>query len=166
MKRFRFLLLTIALILALVPTGMVQAQKSAPSLTGTINYWLVAHLGQFDAEGRLLVWEGTITGDIEGVMKWWFVLGGGPPNMPGTAHVSFYEARWEIFDSAGDLVLAGESAGVTARPPGKDGIWTGNGKVTEAYGDFEDWNGRQSYESGSVIWAPFPFYGTGIFRIN
>ncbi len=167
MKKLSLVLVALALLLALLPAGMAQAEKPAPSLTGTIDYWLVAHLGQLDAEGRLLVWDADIDiGDIiGGTAKWWFVPAGGPPNMPDAAHVSFYEARWEIFDSGGNLVLAGESAGVTAKPTGKDGIWTGNGKVTEAYGDFADWDGRRVYEAGNVNWV-FPYSGSGIFRIN
>jgi hypothetical protein len=150
----------------LVNLGTVLAdddEKPAPSLTCTITYNFVGHLGEFDDELRLLVWDGEIHGDIEGRILWWFVLEGGQP-MPDTAHVSFYEARWEILDGD-DLLLAGDSSGTTAKPPGKDGIWRGNGIVTEAYGEFEDWNGRQTYEGGNVNWD-FPYSGEGIFRIN
>lgn len=40
--------------------------KKAPSLTCTIEYVFVGHFGKTDAEGRLLVWDGEIDGDIEG----------------------------------------------------------------------------------------------------
>ncbi len=145
------------------------AIKPAPSLRSTIDYVFVGHLGIFDPEGRRLVWEGEFHGDIEGHGLWWFVRGGGPPNMPDAAHVSFYEARWEIWDGD-DLLLAGESAGTTAlnrtEPrPDKDGIWRGQGIVTEANAPFEDWNGRHVYEGGNVNWD-FPYSGQGIFRIN
>ncbi len=160
--------LALALMLVLgtilVDHDAVWAKKPAPSLTSTIDYWLVAPLGETDGEGRLLVWDGTISGDIEGEIKYWFYPEGGPPNMPETAQVLFYEARWEIWDG-GDLLLAGESAGQTATPPGKDGIWRGKGIVTEANGDFADWIGRQTYEGGNVNWD-FPWSGSGIFRIN
>jgi len=159
------LVIALALILLLIPTGMALAEKPAPSLHCTIDYVFVGHLGVTDAEGRLQVWEGTISGDIEGSTKWWFVLGGGPPNMPLSSKASHYEARWEIFDSAGILVLTGDSSGVTASPPDKDGIWNGHGKVTDANGEFEDWIGRQTREAGSVIWV-FPYSGSGTFRIN
>jgi hypothetical protein len=159
------LFIALILILMLVPTFIAQANKPAPALKCTIEYSYVGHLEEFDDEGRLQVWEGTISGDIEGSTKWWFVLGGGPPNMPDSSKASHYEARWEIFDLAGNLVLAGDSSGVTASPPDKDGIWNGHGKVTEAYGEFEDWIGRQTHEAGSVIWV-FPFSGSGTFRIN
>ncbi len=147
-----------------IDLAKAAAKKPAPSLRSTIDYWFVGHLGETDSEGRLRVWDGEIHGDIEGQMVWWFVPGGGPPNMPDAAHVSFYEARWEIWD--GDaLLLAGNSAGSTALPPGKDGIWRGNGIVTEAGAGFEDWNGRHVREGGNVDWD-FPYSGQGIFRIN
>lgn len=163
MKTLISLLLTLALILALVPAGIAQAKKPAPTLACTITYDFVGHYGIFDDEERLLVWHGEIHEDIEGVILWWFVLEGGP-TIPDTAHVSFYEARWEILDGD-DLLLAGDSSGTTAKPPGTDSIWRGNGIVTEAYGEFEDWNGRQTYEGGNVNWD-FPYSGEGIFRIN
>ena len=143
---------------------LAAKKKPLPALNNSISYVFVGHLQTFDGAGRLLVWEGEIHGDIEGEMKWWFVLGGGPPNMPDAAHVSFYEARWEIWDGS-TLLLAGESGGTTARPPGKDGIWRGNGMVTEAYGAFEGWNGRPMFEGGNVNWT-FPYSGQGMFRIN
>ncbi len=156
--------LALALLLVLGTVMADNAAKPAPSLRCTIDYVFVGHLGVTDAEGRLLVWEGNIHGDIEGQILYWFVPAGGPPNMPDWAHVSFYEARWEIWDGE-VLLLAGDSAGTTASPPGKDGIWRGNGIVTEAYGEFEDWIGRQTYEGGNVNWD-FPYSGEGIFRIN
>lgn len=138
--------------------------KTAPSLKCTIEYVFVGHLGIFDTDGRLLVWEAEIHGDIEGTMKWWFVLGGGPPNMPDEAHSSFYEARWEIW-SGSDLLLAGESAGQTATPADKDGIWNGHGMVTETSPKYEPWNGRRIKEGGNVNFI-FPYSGEGTFRIN
>ena len=160
--------LALALLLVLgtvlVDDAAIWAKKPAPSLTCTIDYEFVGHLGETDDDERLLVWDGEIHGDIEGQILFWIVPDGGPPNMPFAAHASFYEARWEIY-VAGDLVLAGDSAGTTATPLGKDGIWRGEGIVTEAYGEFEDWIGRQSYEGGNVNWD-FPFSGSGVFRIN
>ena len=85
-----------------------------------------------------------------------------------TGQVSHYVARWEIWDGE-DLLLAGDDAGTTTTPPGKDGIWRGNGIVTEASDEFEDWIGRQMYGYGSVTWVipgVLPFDGEGIFRIN
>ncbi len=136
--------------------------KPAPTLTCTIEYVNVASKKIFDAAGRRLVWDGEIHGEIEGRMLWWFVKGGGPPEQ--SDHVVFYEARWEIL--VGDnLVLAGESSGTTACPPDRDGIWRGNGKVTEANGEFEGWLGRQEFECGNVVMTK-PAYGEGMVRFN
>ena len=158
------LVLMLVLGTVLVDHDVAWAKKPAPSLIGTTTYWYVAPAGIIDGEGRLLVWEGTISGDIDGVILYWFYIDGRTPPVPGTANVLFYEARWEIFDGDGLLLLAGESAGTTAKPPGKDGIWRGNGIVTEAEGDFAEWIGRQTYEDGNVNWETMS--GSGIFRIN
>ena len=172
MKRLMSIPLTLALILALVSAGMTQAEKPAPSLTCAITYDFAAHLGIFDDEGRLLAWDGEIHGDIEGVILWWFDLAGSWTS----GQVSHYVARWEIWsddpfveNSEAVLLLAGHSAGTTAKPPGKDGIWRGNGIVTYASDGFQDWAGRQEYEAGSVTWVIpglLPLDGEGTLRIN
>jgi hypothetical protein len=140
-------------------------------LTGEIVYVFVGHLGETDDEGRTLIWEGTIQGDISGTMKWWF----GPSPAPGQNYlggtVAYYAGRWEIWDHEGqNLLLAGESAGktvspITAEGERLDGMWDGHGVVTEARGRFNPLKGRHIYETGPVIWD-FPFYGTGIFTIH
>jgi hypothetical protein len=128
----------------------VLAKKPVSALNCTIDYVLARHLGIFDSEGRILAWDGTIHGDLEGRVLWWFVPGGGPPSMPDAARVGFYEARWEIWNGD-DLLLAGESSGSTALPPNKDGIWRGNGVVTEAGAGYEAWLDRPTKEGGSVV---------------
>ena len=156
--------LALALLVVLGTVLADDDEKPAPSLRCTITYNFVGNQGIFDTEGRLLAWDGLIDGDIEGQILWWFDL----TRKRSTGKVSHYVARWEIWD--GDaLLLAGDSAGTTAKPPGKDGIWRGNGTVTEAYGEFEDWIGRPTYEGGSVTWeipGVKPLGGEGIFRIN
>ena len=154
----------------------VAAKKTAPTLQNTIDFDLaVIHGIPDDAEGRVLVWLADISGDINGKVAWWFVPPWGPPSP--SANVSFYEARWEIWETCtpikgteldcSNLLLAGNSSGTTAqaRRQEKDGIWRGNGVVTEAYGDFAGWNGRRIFEGGNVDWA-FPYSGEGKFRIN
>ena len=64
--------LAVTLLLVLGTVLADDAKKPAPSLTCTITYDFVGHLGEFDPEGRLLVWDGEIHGDIEGVILWWF----------------------------------------------------------------------------------------------
>ena len=137
-------------------------------LTSEIDYWFVGHLNQWDDEGRLLVWEGTIEGDFTGEIKYWFVI---PSPVSGSAYVGgeveFYSARWEIWDGE-ELLLAGESAGKTVFPDGADGMWDGHGVVTEASKGFNPLKGRKVYETGPVIVGsnpPVSYSGTGMFVI-
>jgi uncharacterized protein (TIGR02246 family) len=156
----------LALVL-LVALGPVLAGDTATTplsaITCTITYNFVGHLGTIDDEGRLLAWDGEIHGDIEGVIKWWFDL----THSRQIGQTSYYAARWEIYDLAGNLILAGDDAGTTAKPTGEDGIWRGKGTVTEASAEFEDWIGRQVYDGGNVTWdeSGFPKDGEGTFRI-
>jgi hypothetical protein len=147
-------------------------------LTSQIDYRFVGHLEQWDDEGRLLVWKGTIAGDFTGEMKWWFVM---PSPVSGSGEykggsVTFYSARWEIWDGE-ELLLAGESAGKTIFPDGADGMWDGHGVVTEASRGlkgrkkskgFKRLKGRKVYETGPVILGdrpPVTYSGTGMFVI-
>jgi hypothetical protein len=142
-------------------SGFAQAKQ----LTGRIDYQHVGHRGETDDQGRRLIWEGTIEGDLTGTMKWWFDAS---PPAPNTAYnggrVAYYAGRWEIWDVHGTLLLAGESAGKTVLPKGEDGIWDGHGVVTEASGHFNALKGLRISETGPVLLGPFPS-GTGIFVI-
>ena len=165
-------LTSLLFVLSMTLTGpMAFADDNAVhrgQLTSEINYWFVGHYGQFDDEGRLLVWEGSIEGDFTGDMKWWFEMpspASGGPYEGGS--VAFYAARWEIWDGE-SLLLAGESAGKTVFSDGADGMWDGHGIVTEAHGRFNPLKGRKMYETGPVfvgLTPPVSFSGTGMFVI-
>lgn len=163
MKKSICLLLTLPLILALASAGMTETDKPAPTLTGTTEYDFVGYLGQFDAEGRLLGWEGTISGDIEGTIQWWMVV-----PFATTGQVSHYDCRVVILDAAGELLLAGDEAGSTTVRHGKNSIWRTNGIVTDASEEFENWLGRQVHEEGHFTWAApgVPDHGYGTSRVN
>lgn len=157
-------------LIALGSSAALATQGAAPngSLVSQIDYVFVAYLGQLDQEGRLLVWEATIGGDVNGEMKWWFEV----PSPVAASSFSFYTGRWEVW-SDGKLVLAGESAGKTVFPNGvypnaPDGVWDGHGVVTEAYGRYGLLKGRRIYETGPVVIGetpPVSFHGTGMFTI-
>jgi hypothetical protein len=138
------------------------------ALVNKIDFLFVGHLDEFDDKGRLLIWEAAIEGELTGIAKWWFVVPGPIPDVffnPGS--ISFYEARWEIWDEDEiTLLLAGESAGKTVFRDGEDGIWDGFGVVTEAHGNLNPLKGRKIYESGPVLLGNFPYVGTGMFLIH
>ena len=161
MKKSIFLLLTLTLIWAIAPAEMAQAKKPAPSLEGTTEYIYVGYLGYTDGEGRTLVWEGTISGDIEGVIQWWI----GPTT--GTGSVVHYDDRCVILDENDVLLLAVEESGSTTYRDGQDPIWRTNGVVTDGSGGFEDWIGRQTHADGNVEFPPDELPGgMGTFRVN
>ncbi|UCD40506.1 MAG: SgcJ/EcaC family oxidoreductase, partial [Candidatus Bathyarchaeota archaeon] len=165
------LLLVLGTVLA--DDAAIEAQKSAQSLTGTTAYDFFGadDPPTVDAEGRVLCWKGSISGDIEGVILWWFDM----DRFVTIGQVSHWVDRWEIWSDdplenpeEAVLLLAGDEAGTTTAPPGEDGFWWGKGIVTEASAEFEDWIGRQMYDGGNVTWAApgLPDCGEGTFRIN
>ena len=168
MKKSICLLLTLSVILVLVSAGMAAAKKPAPSLEGITAYIYVGYLEKFDSEDRWLVWEGSISGDIEGVIQWWI------GEITTTGGVSHYDDRCVILGENDELLLAGEESGSTTTRGGQDKIWRTNGVVTDASDQFEGWIGRQTHADGNVelleidtpdgpILIPG---GTGTFRIN
>jgi len=168
--------LLLVLSMTLAGTTALAADNAVPNgrLTSQIDYWYVGDQNITDSAGRLLVWDATIEGAFTGEMKWWFEL---PPVEDGVfdaGFARFYAARWEIWDAAGRLLLAGESAGKTVFPFGEfpavaDGMWDGHGVVTEAKGKLNPLKGRKMYETGTVIWGTEPtdpfLSGRGMFLI-
>jgi len=157
MKKLFFLVSTLALILTLLPPAMTQAKKPAPSLTCTIEYWWMPG------------WVGIISGDIEGLIVW--PPGGGYFKVAGqTSHYGGGEIAFEIYDwDTGDLLMVGgDSHGSTTVRHGKNSIWRSSGTITEAYGPYEDWIGRNVYQGGNFTWAApgEPEHGMGIMRVN
>ncbi len=150
--------LALALLLVLGTVMADNANKPAPSLRCTIEYWWMPG------------WEGTISGDIEGYIVW--PPGSDPMRFAG--QTSHYVGRFEIWDSdpALDpdavLLLTGEGAGSTTIRHGRDSIWRSNGIVTGASDEFVDWIGRRVHQEGHFTWfAPgVPDHGTGTFRVN
>ncbi len=163
MKLMKLLLISTFVLFASTAT----AEKSAP-LNATLEYYFVGHLGEFDSEGRLLAWQGTTSGDINGIIRWWMVV---PFSITG--QVTHFQERWEIWDETDSFILlAGYNAGTTTNRPGKTGVWRSNGVVT--YVDpytpaLAKWYGRHMHESGEFFWlfpgGP-PSHGDGKFRVN
>jgi hypothetical protein len=109
-----------------------------------------------------LAWEGTIQGDVNGVIRWW-------AEFPLTG-----VGRWEIwacqpiypsdcaFDNPALLIMAGYDAfGYVS-----DTDWEGKGIVTYANEQYAEWFGRRITDGG---WVEFvggvPSHGEGPFTI-
>lgn len=152
---------------AAAQNSLVQSaleKKPAPTLTVTTTYQFVGTLGILDAEGRLLAWQGTVSGDIVGVIRWWMVV----ESMSYTGQASHYVDRFEIWSAAGELLLAGDEAGTTTARHGKNSNWRTNGTVTEVASGLEDWLGRTEHAEGHFTWAApgLPYEGYGTIRIH
>ncbi len=138
-------------------------------ITSEIDYQYVGNLEHTDGEGRLLVWEATVRGDLAGKIKWWLVNPSPASEIEYIGgRLTFYAARWECW-AGEELFLAGETAGKIDFRDGADGAWDGHGVVTEAGGKYESLIGRHVYETGPVRVGsnpPMSFSGTGIFVIH
>jgi len=157
MKRL-IVLLALSFIVALVPA--VSAQPNKP-----LRY---EESGEMASYG----WVGTVdSGDLEGYTLICVTLvlefRGGEPFVDAK-NVYFFEL-WFIGDGieyvdgevTGDVVLAGFDEGVTRF---KNGEFTGNGIVTEAYGDWSDLIGHKEHVSGTVDFSDWTF--TSTMQIN
>ena len=122
----------------------------------------------------LLAWEGTIQGDVNGVIRWWI----------DTTETAFpiYVGRWELLDCQPPgvpidcrldalVIMAGYSAGTNLLPP-VDGFveWSGKGVVTfvgAEYTQYAKWFGRRTTEGGwySLDEGGNPTDGVGPFMI-
>jgi hypothetical protein len=158
------LMLGLLALVLFMPVGHASATQP---LRGVHDYVFV---NEFDpARGLVLVWEGNISGDIEGCIQWWAAA---PPAVTGQA--THYDLRWEIWDSCeadATLLLGGSESGSTTVRNLKNSNWRTNGIVEDAAPEFEEWIGRRSHMSGHFEWVilaegPVPSHGDGIFRLN
>jgi len=136
------------------------AIKPAPALNCTIDYWWVRDNAPDPFPGH---WEATISGDINGHAVY---PGGAMRIAGGTSH---YGGSFEIYDSpGGNLLMAGDGHGSTTVRHGKNSNWRTSGTVTEAYGQYADWEGRRVHQEGTFTWDDdgAPKDGSGIFRVN
>jgi len=118
-----------------------------------------------------LVWQGTVEGDIEGVIRWWVEFDP-DPDTGGFGSLG----RWELwdcepdypspgcdFDNPGQLIMAGHD--VFAYVSGNE--WAGKGIVAYAREDYAEWSGSRITDGGYVDYDAdgFPEYGEGPFVI-
>ena len=156
--------LALALLLVLgtvLSGGAAQAKKTTPPLTCATEYFFVGHLEPYD-----LAWVGPVSGDIEGVIKWYLLSRSPHPAPPSQVGQMLF--RWEIWDKDEEvLLLEGEERERTIVRHGKNSVWRANGIVTEASGEFEDYIGSQMHDGGNFTWAEpgLPEHGFGTLRI-
>ncbi len=186
MKKSIAVFALVVFLVAFVAVGLALAKKGTPPLTCATEYFFKGNLGIFDAEGRLLGWVGPISGDIEGVIKWWLISSAPHPAPP--AQVGQMLFRWEIWDEewssdmelwdreAWDnwdngervLSLAGDEEERTIVRHGKNSVWRANGIVAEASEEYEDYIGSRMHDGGNFTWDPetgSPDHGFGTLRV-
>ena len=112
-------------------------------------------------------WDGTITfedGSIYGIR---FIHLS--DKMTGVAY--HFGERWEIYDPQNptNVLMAGDDEGVSPGPKFPDPTkYVMNGNVTDAYGDFAEWLGRNVHMSGVITYdeSGNPLTAPGTFRTN
>ena len=165
MKKLTAVLALVAFLVAFIAVGLALAKKTTPPLTCATEYFFVGHLDPPE-----LCWVGPISGDIDGVIKWWLLSGAPHPAPP--AQVGQMLFRWEIWDEGENvLLLEGEERERTIVRHGKNSVWRANGIVTFGNPDvenLEDYIGSQMHDGGNFTWDPdtgFPDHGFGTLRI-
>jgi len=113
-----------------------------------------------------LVWEGTIQGDVKGVIRWWAEFAP-PTTFTGVG-------RWELWDCAPEYPISCDYEDTTLlMMAGYDVFgyvsatdWEGKGIVTYANEQYAEWFGRRITDGGWVEFVGgFPYYGEGLFTI-
>jgi hypothetical protein len=100
----------------------------------------------------VFIWNGTISGDIEGVMTFWATGYGGPGRDVGNVH--FFTEYWVIENEYGKI--EGIDSGLTGYA---NWMYRMNGIVTSAEGIYEDLVGHQVHMDGQITWFTFDDLG-------
>ena len=157
--------------LALLVASPAPAGDNAPWLESDTAYYFAGN--QVRDPSWLLAWEGTIQGDVNGVIRWWVDLDEWfPPD---------YVTRWEVLDCDPDdppsscphdpalVIMAGYSAGTNLAPVDDVVEWLGKGVVTfvgAEYPQYAKWFGRRTTEGGwYYLVGGGPTNGVGPFMI-
>jgi len=141
-----------------------QAKKTTPPLTCATEYFFEGDVPPYE-----LAWVGPVSGDIQGVIKWWLLSRS--PHPPPPAQVGQMLFRWEIWDEGENvLLLEGEERERTIVRHGKNSVWRANGIVTYGnpdVGNLKDYIGSQMHDGGNFTWAApgLPDHGFGTLRI-
>ena len=113
-----------------------------------------------------LVWEGTVEGDVEGVIRWWVEF------TPAGAFAA--AGRWELWACAPEYPIVCDygdpglliMAGYETFKYVSDVDWEGKGIVTYANEEYAEWFGRRTNDGGYVEFdGGLLSYGEGWFTI-
>jgi len=157
MKKATIVFLVLVLAMVLMAAGAAEA---GGTLDGSTEYHFMGEL----YEGKVLIWQGTIEGDIEGIIRWYL-----ESEMIPTGQASHYDVTWDIRDKdSGNMIMAGEDSGSTTARLGKNSNWRTNGIVTFANGDYSEWQGHHVHMGGNFTWAApgVPDEGAGYFFVG
>ena len=172
MKRTVSLLVVLAVVLALLPAAVVQA-TGTPDATGTLEATTTHTMvspPEFEDGRWMLAWQGEITGDINGTIKWWLdtenwtawdnIVNDLPPEP-----VSHYISKGRVYDSdSGELLLETLGRGETTMTTT---TWWGNAIVTFADPAlFPGWEGKGVREAGEFDVTTTPWTGTSTFKLT
>lgn len=175
--KMRKKIISLFLIATILPISIAVIDAKKP-LYGTMD--LQFNLGFPGPQTEIPDWLGYITINGEEYGMVFFNIGTGKPfaGSPSDSVVFFGEI-WVIYEwiniqfdefgvaewTHGSVVLLGTDEGIVSLNNDKYHM---TGEVTEAYGEFSEWTGRNVYMSGVIQWYPFgaPQYAPGTFRIN
>ncbi len=142
-KRVGVVLVALIFVIASVPNAHAAQYRS------TMN---VAFNPEVFEDPTQPIWEGTISGDLDGTMLFWATGPvpskdlGHPPGFPWQVH--FFTEYWMIITEDG--YIAGIDKGNTGYSNWKFRM---NGEVTEAEGIYEDLVGHQVHMNGQITWT-------------
>ena len=171
MKKFLLVLTALVLLVAGIPAQANDGVTPMLKMNTTYHFMGLAPVipaaplaGRPPGAEWALAWEGTIQGDVNGVIRWWAEFA--PPILTGVG-------RWEIwdcepvypidcnYDDPALLIMAGYDAfGYVSAT-----VWEGKGIVAYANEQYAEWWGRRITDGGWVDFDAIPFYGEGPFVI-
>ena len=140
-KQLSVVLVALTIIMVFIPTA--QAKQYGSTMEVSFNPAVFS-------DPTEPIWEGTISGEIDGTMVFWATGPnpskdlGHPPGFPWQVH--FFTEYWEITDEDGDLI-AGIDNGNTGYSNWKFRM---NGVVTEATGKYVDLVGHHVHMHGQI----------------
>ncbi|MBT8387260.1 MAG: hypothetical protein KJO12_07590 [Ignavibacteria bacterium] len=140
-----------------------QAKKPSPNLIGTTNTpFNFPPLPDPGGSGLPIFWKGTIDfgEDTYGI----YFLSYDAPRGYSQASPFYEDFVIHELGNTANVYLKGWNAGVVtyANNPPEPCQFLANGKVDEAYGEFEEWQGRNLHIKGTVYWNPIPIPGVGL----